>query len=621
MWQRWLLVVSITLIVGASITLLHNRGVLEPLELAQYDWATSAVSKKTQAEDVYLVAISDQDLSTWGWPVPDAQLAKLIENLLEAGAAAVGVDIYRDVFAGSGREDLIDVLRDPKVVVISKLPDESGAGIAAPPGVTTGFADIPIDPDGVARRALLLVSDAQGLSLSLPMQLAAEFSGRPALQADPENPSYLMFGSTVAPPLTAGSNLFRNADTSGYQIIIDYQNALPITHRIPAADVLAGQGMERIRNKVAIIGLTSQSVKDYFQIPLKRASGASFAYGAEVHAAIFQQLVDYGNDRLLPLRSLSSSTASFMIFASVFAGTCVAMFVRVTAPSLGIAVFGGVALLIALSLFQKFAVLMPVVPSVLGWLLGFLFAFAVIAGISRNQRRAIVQIFSSHLSDELSAEIWQQRKSLLSGGKPKSRRLFVTALLADIEGSTRIGNSMDAEDFMAWVSRILDKLGEVARKHGGFVEKYTGDGILVIFGAPLPSNTEEQRQRDALSALQCAQDMRTVALDLSRGTDGYPSYGLRIALNSGEAWGGTLGVSGSLRYNVIGDTINVTARLESWIKTLDKNTDGSRPVCMSKVTARIIDPRKNWPVHSSFVHDDGVTRIEVVNVDQTGFER
>jgi adenylate cyclase len=615
-WQRWALAVLITLIVGSLLVVLRNKGKLEPFELAHYDWTTSAISQRTQAEDVILVAISDHDLGQWGWPIPDAQLAQIVENLLEAGAAAVGVDIYRDVPAGAGRESLLEALDDPKVVVISKLPGEDGSGIAAPPGVRTGFSDIPIDTDGVARRALLLVSDPQGISLSFSMQLATEFTRRSVLQSDPSNPSNLMFGNTVVPPLNDGSNLFRNVDTSGYQIIIDYKNALPIANQIPAEDVLAGRGLDHIRDKVAIIGVTSQSVKDYFGTPLNRSTGASFTYGAEIHAAIFQQLVGYTYGSLLPLRPLNSSLSSIVIFASVFAGACIAVFVRVTAKSIVLAVGGCVALILAMSFFQKSALLMPVAPSALGWFLGFSSAFAIISGVSRNQRRAIVQVFSSHLSDELSAEIWKQRKSLLTGGKPKSRRLFVTALLADIEGSTSIGKSMDAESFMAWVSRILDKLGEIARRHGGFVEKYTGDGILVIFGAPIPSDTRKQRQDDALSALRCAREMRAAALELNRSTDGHQNYRLRIALNSGEAFGGTLGVSGSMRYNVIGDTINVTARLEGWIKTLDEEADGMRPVCMSKQTATIIDSQKEWPEYSSFVHDDGETRIEVIKVPQ-----
>ncbi|WP_299985726.1 adenylate/guanylate cyclase domain-containing protein [uncultured Ruegeria sp.] len=379
------------------------------------------------------------------------------------------------------------------------------------------------------------------------MQLAAKFSRQSVLQCNPNNPRYLMFGSKVVPPLNACSNLFRNVDTSGNQIIIDYKNALPIANQIPAADVLAGRGLDPIRDMVAIIGLASQSVKDYFGTPLNRSTGASFTYRAETHAVIFQQLVGYINGKLLPLRTLNSSLSSINLFASVFVGACIAMFVRVTANSIGLAVGGCMALLLTMSWFQKSALLMPVAPSALGWFLGFSSAFAIISGVSRSQRRAIVQVFSSHLSDELSAEIWRQIKNLLTGGKSKSRRLFVMALLADIEGSKRIGNSMDAESFTAWVSRILDKLGESARRRGEFVEKYTGDGILVIFGAPIPSGTRQQRQDDAPSALRCTREMRAAALELNRSTDGHQNYRLRTALNSGEALGGTLGISGSMR--------------------------------------------------------------------------
>ncbi|MFY2823863.1 CHASE2 domain-containing protein [Ruegeria sp. MALMAid1280] len=611
-WQRWVLVGAITLITGVTLIELRQRGVLEPLELVQYDWTTTVAADPEPIADVVLVPVSDRDLGEWGWPVPDSHLSQIIRNLLAAGATTVGVDIYRDVPAGEGLEDLLDVLNDPRVVVISKLPDHRGVRIEAPAGARTGFSDIPIDPDGVGRRALLLVNTQDGISLSLPLQLAATHTGQSALKTDPENPRLLMLGNTVVKPLAKGSNLFRKVDTAGYQIIIEYKNRLPIVQSVPAADVLAGIGLDQFKGKAVIIGITSHSVKDYFSTPLNRSTGASFTFGAEIHAVILQQLIDYSIGRLPPLDSMNGLFSSLIILACACAGACVSVFVRVAGNAVLVAFVGGVLITFGLSAFQQFALLAPVVPSLLAWTFGFLSGFAIISGFSRNQRRAIAQVFSSHLSEELSAEIWQQRKNLLSGDKPKSRRVFVTALLADIEGSTRIGNSMGAEDFMAWVARLLDRLGEVARDHGGFVEKYTGDGILVVFGAPIPSETQDQRKTDAQSGLRCARAMRSAVIELNGVLHNQPKYGLRIALNSGEAIGGTLGVRGSMHYNVVGDTLNIVARLESWIKTLPPEDDGLRPICMTIDTARLIDAKLDWPVLSGLFHDDGETEIPVV---------
>ena len=613
-WQRWALVGAITLVVGVTLIELRHRGLLEPLELIHYDWTTNAIANPEPIPDVVLVTVSESDLGKWGWPVPDDQLAEIIKILLAAGATTVGVDIYRDVPAGEGREDLIDVLSDSRVVVISKLPDQRGVQIGTPAGVRSGFSDIPIDPDGVGRRALLLVNSLDGILLSLPLHLAATHTGNPALKTNPDNPRILMFGDTVVAPLEKGSSLFRNVDTAGYQIIIDYKNKLPIAHSVPSADVLAGNDLDLFEGKAVIVGVTSHSVKDYFLTPLNRSTGASFTFGAEIHAAILQQLIDYFNGDLLPLRSINSLVSSLIILTSACIGACVSVFVRASGNAVLVAIIGGALLAVGLSSSQQFAILAPVAPSFLAWNIGFLSGFAVISGFSRNQRRTIAQVFSSHLSEELSAELWQQRKNLLSGGKPKSRRLFVTALLADIEGSTLAGNTMDAEEFMEWIAHILDRLGEIARAHGGFLEKYTGDGILVVFGAPVPSNSMDQRQSDAQSGLNCAYAMRDAVLRLNSTLRNQPRYKLRIALNSGEAIGGTLGVSGSMHYNVVGDTINVTARLESWIKTMPPEQDGQRPICMTIQTAQLIDAQRDWPEMYGLFHDDGETEIPVVKV-------
>lgn len=615
-WQRWTLVCVITVIVGLPLIALRHKGALERFELLQYDWATSALAQAEPVDDVYLVAITDTDLSDWGWPVPDHQLAQIVETLLDAGATAVGVDIYRDVAAGQGRDALLAVLADPRVFVISKLPDGASVGIAAPRRAHSGFADIPIDPDGVARRALLLVNTLDGLAVSLPMQLAAAHTGQPALKSDPNDPRVLMFGDTAAKPLTPGANLFRNVDTSGYQITIDYKNALPIAQSIPAAEVLTQTGLERFDGKAAIIGVTSHSVKDYFSTPLNRSTGADFTFGSEIHAAITQQLISYADRQGVPLRAVSGWMSAGLILASVFLGASIAVFVRGTGNAVMMAIVGSIALIAGLSFFQQASILMPVAPSFLGWAGGFLFGFGIISGVSRKQRRTLAQVFSSHLSEELSVELWKQRRSLLSGGKPGSRQLYVTALLADIEGSTRAGKVMEADAFMSWITRILDRLGEIARAHGGFVEKYTGDGILVVFGAPIPSETDAQRQLDAQSALHCARAMRCAIAALNDMQGDHPAYKLRIALNSGSAIGGTLGVSGSMHYNVIGDTINVAARLESWIKTLPPDPDGCRPICMTLETARLTDPARDWPFLPGLLHDDGTTEIPVVKAPE-----
>lgn len=612
-WQRVALAIVVGLSVGTGVLGLRAAGALQSWELWQYDVTSAALATDTPVPDVVLVALTDADLTRWGWPVSDGRVSALAQAALDAGASAVGIDIYRDAPVRDGREELARVLEDPRVVVISKLAGADDAGIAAPEGARTGFADIPIDPDGVARRALLLVNTGDTVALSFPMRLAMIHTGEQNLKPSTDDPRVLALGETPLPPLTEDFGPYRDADAAGYQMLIHYSNELPVVQRVTAQDLLTGNA--DLRNRVVLIGLTSHSVKDYFLTSLNRRTGADFTFGAELHAAITQQLIDHSNLALQPFTTVSRSVTSALVFAAALAGATLAVFLRMALPATVIALLGTATLAVGLAAAQDRALLLPVVPVALAWVMGFTISFAILASIARQRRRAMASLFTAHMSDALAQEIWSQRKRVLAGRRPLSRRLYVTVLFADIESSSRIGKTMSAAGFMDWISRLLDELGRVAQSHGGFVEKFTGDGVLVIFGAPVPSETSEQRRSDARSAIDCAQAMRRAVERMNAEDTEQPRYGLRIGLHSGEVVAGTLGPTGALRYNVIGDTVNVAARVEAFSKTLPIDRSGAHPICVTFATVDLLQGKDNFSHAGELLHDDGCTRVAVFNLN------
>ncbi|MEM1164551.1 MAG: CHASE2 domain-containing protein, partial [Pseudomonadota bacterium] len=423
--QRLLLVLAAGLLAGALIWGLRATGWLQQAELWQYDITTAALAGPEPLPDVTLVALTDADLSRSGWPVSDTHLARLAEAALDAGARTVGIDLYRDLPVGEGRDRLLSVLQDPKVVVISRLADAETTAITAPLEAQSGFADVPIDPDGVARRALLLVTtQSAGVALSFPLKLAMSFTGTRDLRPAPENSQHLAFGPTSVPPIETDTGPYARIDASGYQVITQYRHALPLVRRVRPDALL--DGTAAIAGQLVIIGLTSDTVKDYFSTPLSRYTGADFTFGAEVHAAIAQQLIDYSSGRLAPLRSLQASTEAVLVFLTALAGAWCAVLWPARLYSLaagcGGVLLGGPGLAYA----QNAGLLLPAVPASLAWATAFIAAFIVVATLARRHRRIMVELFASQLSEDLSAEIWNQRDRLLEGRKPVSRKLFVT---------------------------------------------------------------------------------------------------------------------------------------------------------------------------------------------------
>ena len=114
------------------------------------------------------------------------------------------------------------------------------------------------------------------------------------------------------------------------------------------------------------------------------------------------------------------------------------------------------------------------------------------------------------------------------------------------------------------------------RANGGFLNKFIGDGLMVIFGVPLSAGVQE----DACRALRCATKMLSTVEDLNRGGESrdFPAIKIGIGLHTGKLTCGNIGSRNRLEYSVIGETVNLASRLESLTK--DFKTD----LVMSDVT-------------------------------------
>ncbi|MEA2348902.1 MAG: hypothetical protein QOG62_2689 [Thermoleophilaceae bacterium] len=136
---------------------------------------------------------------------------------------------------------------------------------------------------------------------------------------------------------------------------------------------------------------------------------------------------------------------------------------------------------------------------------------------------------------------------------PKERRQ-VTVLFADLSGYTSVAERMDPEALQALVDRILRRLAQVVQGFGGTVDKYIGDNVMALFGAPVAH--EDDAERAVRAALEMQDAMEAINRDL--GEQYGARFGLRVGINTGEVMTGTVGD----RYTVTGDAVNVASRLQ-----------------------------------------------------------
>ena len=160
----------------------------------------------------------------------------------------------------------------------------------------------------------------------------------------------------------------------------------------------------------------------------------------------------------------------------------------------------------------------------------------------------------------LSSYVPQQVAERLASGDMTQEELEVSVLFSDIRGFSTIAERLSARDIAEVVGRHLGAMAEVVTEYGGTIDKFQGDAVMAVFGAPEPLPDHAER------ALRCAIAMQRRQSELNAqgwGTDAVEILAIGVGVNTGLVIAGAVGGGGRLEYTVIGDAVNVAQRLQS----------------------------------------------------------
>ena len=143
---------------------------------------------------------------------------------------------------------------------------------------------------------------------------------------------------------------------------------------------------------------------------------------------------------------------------------------------------------------------------------------------------------------------------------PADERRIVTALFADVVGSTPLAEALGAEESKLVIGEAIGRAIRAVEAYGGTVNNLMGDGLLALFGAPVAH--EDDPERAGRAALEIIASARDYAEEVRRGW-GLDSFAMRVGIHTGEVVVGQVGAGNAVEYGVIGDTVNTAARLES----------------------------------------------------------
>jgi adenylate cyclase len=546
--------------------------------------------------EVALVTIDEDDLRAHGHPIPDATLARALRALVDGGASAVGVDLYRDAPVPPGTAELAALAAaEPRLVFVEKVEDALGEGVPPPafaPPERVAASDVVVDSDGVVRRALLYLWDSAGrphVGLGLRLVLVSLRDGPGARVLEPSGPDDdsrepLRLGAGRITRFREDDGGYRGGDDADYQILLDFRGDAPRRmSRYSLSALLAGAvPRARIEDRIVLVGSVARSVRDDFRAPSgELLLDTALRHGVEMHAQITEQLVRIASQGEPPVRFLPERAEAALVALAGLAVALAAMGVR-SGRRLALATVLGIGLTVAAGAAAFW----------LGWwlptaalgLAGALAAGATLAtlrGLEHADRAALDRMLAVAVSRPVRDRLWAARDELLRDGRLRPRRMTATILMGDLEGYTAIAERLSPEEAIAWLDASLGPLAAEVEAAGGMVEDFAGDGVKACFGAPVRRRTEPEIDADARAAVRCALGAcaaieRHNALLVARGL---PPARLRLGLHSGEVVAGSLGDENRLKYATVGDTVNVAARLEE----LPEPALGEDPVAACRI--------------------------------------
>lgn len=358
-------------VVGLAI-LARATGLLQSLEWGAFDYFLRLRPTETVDERVTIVGINQADISrTKAYPIPDREIAVLLQKVQAHKPRAIGLDLIRDKPVEPGHQELIKQLKNSKNLIgIEKVLPVT----FPPPPILSpeqiGFSDAILDTDGRLRRSLLGTPTTQGYKYSLTLQLARAYlaSEKIFLTNSKRDRHAMQLGDTELPRFLANSGGYANADAGGVQMLLNFRSGDRRFPVISLNEIKTGQfDPKLLRDRIVIIGVTAPGVdiiNTYATTGLDRMNGQ--VYGVEIQAHAVSQLLSAVLDRRPLLQVWADAWEYLWIIAWGFLGIVLGKLTQSPTKNLFAVGLSSIALLGISYLLLMWGWWIPVVPALFG---------------------------------------------------------------------------------------------------------------------------------------------------------------------------------------------------------------------------------------------------------------
>lgn len=578
-------------LLAACALYLAEPALLQTLRNALFDQYQRWQPRTPPAQSpVRVLDIDEESLARLGqWPWPRDRMAQLLERLRQAGAAVVVFDV---LFAEADRSAAAHLYAQLPADVAARLdqlpdPDELFATALAQQPAVLGFAATRTPASNLPQSRFAVQLTAEASAPSVPGYAGAVVPlpalGRNALgtgamtfESDQDGvvrrvPLMIRVGDHLWPSLTAEA-LRVYLQQSRYRVDANRHGALSelgignlrlptnrrgelwihyredmTAQRLPAWQVLEGHAAPHVKGAVVLVGSSAQGLQDLRFSPL-----GGMIPGVEVHAQAIEQALS-GTPLQRPHWAAPLEAATLLLAALLLC-----------ALTLGTGALTGAltatTLLATLNLgawwaYSRHGLLLDAFNPSIGLLLAYLGASIARHLASERQQRWVRGAFSRYISPNLVEYLVRHPEQLRLGGE----RRHCSFVFTDLTDSTRLMDGQPPERVVSLLNDYLDGIIQIAFRHEGTLERIMGDGMAILFSAPLAQPDHQRR------ALACALEIRRFTREhaAARQAAGVALGCTRIGVHSGEVVVGNFGGSTLFDYRALGDAVNVAARLEN----------------------------------------------------------
>jgi len=571
--MKYLTSIWTTILIG--ITLLGVRisdpQLLEQFRLSIFDQYIQSIPVE-QSNDIVLINISESSLEAYGqYPWPRQNHAAVISDLRNSNAGMIGFTIMFPEDDRFGGDDIFASWIKNNGVILSQDADSNGRSSKAPYvgyatfGYSGDVLDLTYRYGGLITNIDKLESEAWGAGLLNGAPEVDNLTRRIPLMSQVNGDLYPSFALETVRAMQDKKSYTIKLNEAGIESIVLRPFIIPTDERgsiwlkwntqFESIDY-DGKPLPDLKGKTAIIGVTAKGIVPQVSTP------AGLLYPHEIQANALQTII---SDKPISRPQWTFIAELGMI---VLGSLLIVLSVYYLPIWIGAAVFVGSSVLVGLASYYawyEFSILLDLSATLIIYIL-------LLTSASFNNfykqfvlRQQVKKQFGTYVSPDLVKQLQKDPSLLRLGGERKE----MTFMFMDICGFTPISehykNNDDPEGLVILINNYLDTMTKIVLKNGGTIDKFMGDCIMAFWNAPLPCKNHADKAVQTSIEICEAADVLIQELE----EQGLPRIDIGIGINTGTCIVGNMGSESRFDYSVIGDAVNLGARLEGQTRNYD----------------------------------------------------